>query len=101
MEFGTLLRFVGPMKLMLILSRLFSIQGIESYLCDVIFFLSYVGLYSDIYRPISFEHGMMETTKLYFSISVWMTLTFIQSHSCIEIKTLSIFSEISQSIWID
>ena len=39
-----------------------------------------VGLYSDIYRQISFEFSVMiKTTKLYILISVWMTLTFIQS----------------------
>ena len=29
---------------------------------------------------------MIEATKLYTWISVWMTLTFIQSHSCVRIK---------------
>ena len=36
---------------------------------------------ADIYTPTSFKLGMMiETTKLYISISVWMTLTLIQGH---------------------
>ena len=34
----------------------------------------YIGLYSDIYRPISFKHGMMiETTKFFILISVRLT----------------------------
>ena len=37
-----------------------------------------IGLYSYIYRSISFRLGvMLETTKLYVLISVWVTLTFI------------------------
>ena len=44
-----------------------------------------IGLYSDIYRPISFKLGMMiEITKIYICVSVWMTLTFIQGHSCMK-----------------
>ena len=43
-----------------------------------------VGLYSYIYRlSFLFKFSMMMgTTKLYILISVWMTLTFIQGHSC-------------------
>ena len=33
---------------------------------------------------------MMKTTKLYIFISVWMTLTFIQSHSCIRNQNFSV-----------
>ena len=40
-----------------------------------------VNLYSDIYGPISFKLRMIETTKVYIVISVWMTMTFIQGHS--------------------
>ena len=60
----------------------------------------HVGLYSDIYRPISFKLGMMiETTKFYILISVWMTLT--QGNCCIEIKKLLCpFSRTLQSIWM-
>ena len=37
-----------------------------------------IGLYSDIHKLISFKFGMVvETTKLYILISVWMTMTFI------------------------
>ena len=43
-----------------------------------------VGLYADIYRPISFNLSMMiEIPKLYILVQVWMTLTFVQGHSCI------------------
>ena len=42
---------------------------------------------------------MIGTTKLYIFISIWMTLTFIQGHSCMRNKkkkpSVSIFSEIS------
>ena len=50
--------------------------------CVISFFFSSFfyfnnGLCSDIYRPISFKFSIMiETTKLYILISVWMTLTF-------------------------
>ena len=41
------------------------------------------GLHSDIHRVISFKLGMMMgTSKLYSLMPVWMTLTFIQGHSC-------------------
>ena len=40
-------------------------------------------LCSDIYQLISFKPGaIVETTKLFIKIPVWMTLTFIQGHSC-------------------
>ena len=36
----------------------------------------------------SFNLGMMiDTTRLYIFISGWMTLTFIQSHSCMKNET--------------
>ena len=42
-----------------------------------------IGLYSDIYRPVSCKLCVMiETTKPYTHISVWLTVTFIQGHSC-------------------
>ena len=48
-----------------------------------------IGLYSDIYRLISFKFGLMiKTTKLYILILVSMTLTFIQGHSGIRNKKL-------------
>ena len=48
-----------------------------------------VSLYLDVYRLISFRLGMkMGNTKLYIFISVWMTLTFIQCHSCMRNKKL-------------
>ena len=41
---------------------------------------------------------VIETTKLFILMSVWMTLTFIQGHSFMknEKNSVSIFSEILQ-----
>ena len=48
-----------------------------------------IGLYSDIYKPISFKLGVkIETTKLYILISVWITVIFIQDHSCMRNQKL-------------
>ena len=72
MEFGVLLRFVGVMNFILILSRPFIIQGREPYLSDFVTKDNKeekeeeetVGFYSDIYRLISFKLSMMiESTK--------------------------------------
>ena len=51
-----------------------------------------VGLHSNIYELISFKLGMMtKTTKICILLSVWMALTFIQDHSCMQmIKNLSV-----------
>ena len=39
--------------------------------------------YSDIYVPISLKFGIIiETTNLHILISVWLTLTSMQGHSC-------------------
>ena len=47
------------------------------------------GLYSDIYRLVSFKHGLMvKITKFCILISLWMTLTLIQGHSCMRTQTL-------------
>ena len=84
-EFAILLRLVGVMNLILILSHPFSIQGREPNSCDFIEKRKKINvfLYSDIYGSVSFRLGLMiKITKLYILISVWMTLTFIQGHSC-------------------
>ena len=48
-----------------------------------------IDLYSDIYRMISLKLDMMiETTKLYIFIRVWMTLTFIQGLGCMRNQSL-------------
>ena len=61
----------------------FSIQGREPYLCHFVNSKKKISLYSDIYKPASFKLGMMiEITKLSVLISVWITLTIIQGHSC-------------------
>ena len=49
-----------------------------------------IGLYSDIYRPISFKLSMIEATKLYIVISVRMTIIFIQSHSFMRNQKLGV-----------
>ena len=63
MKFGILLRRV--INLRLILFHLLIIHVRKSYLCDVVKKCT-IGLYSDIYTPISFRLGMMtETAKLF------------------------------------
>ena len=120
MKFGILLRHVGVVSLRLILSFPFNIQGREPYLYDFVKNKQTnkqtknktkqnkqtnkkpkhfnVGLYSDIYRWVSFKLSMMiKTTRLFRSISVWMTMTVIQGHSCKRNKKktwMSIFSQI-------
>ena len=70
---GLLLSLVGVMNLILILLRPVDIQGREPYLYNVIEKNVKIGFYSYICRPISFKLGLMiETTKLYIFISVWM-----------------------------
>ena len=45
---------------------------------------------------------VIKTTKFYILITVWMTLTFSQGHICLRklLKSVLIFSQISQSIWL-
>ena len=101
-EFSWLLR--------LIISRHFSIQGTEPYLHDFVkenfsiihsifqgenpaYMSLYfnVGLYSHIYKLISFKLGMMiEITKLYILISVWMTWPSFTASISWEIKNFCI-----------
>ena len=76
-----MLRHVSVMNLMLILFRpLFKGENSTSVILLKQTFK--IGLYSDMYRPISFKLGMIKTTMLYILISDWMTLTFIQGRSC-------------------
>ena len=95
MEFGIPLRLAGVMNLTLLLLRPFNIQRRESYLR---YFVEKTktksnkttrtptatkhfnaGLFSDIYRPISFKLGMaIETTKFYILLSDWIILIFIK-----------------------
>ena len=78
-----LLKIVSVMNLILILSHLFNIQGREPYLCDFVQRTRTVPWYSDICGLISFKSGVIiETSKLYILISVWITLTFIEDLSC-------------------
>ena len=59
-----------------------------------------VGLYSDFYSLVSFKlYMMIETTKLYILMSVWMPLTFIQGYNCMRNKKkMSIFLKMLLSI---
>ena len=89
MEFGVLLRLVGVMNLILV-SCLFNIQGREPSMCDFVKKKKKFGLYSDIYRLISFKFDLMiGTTKRNILISIWMTMTFIQGQDCL----------INQKLW--
>ena len=99
MALGTLLRLVDLMNLIL-LWFVFSVPTISYsfYRVHLIFkgenptYVKqhfYIGFYSGIYRLISFKLGVMiEITKLYIFILVWMTLTFIQGHSYIRNQKL-------------
>ena len=98
MEFGVLLRLVSVMNLTLLLSHHLIYKG--ENLIRVILLLKKkpnfdVGFCSDIYTPNSFKHCVMiEITMLYILMSVWITLTFIQAHSCMRNQTLSgLFSQ--------
>ena len=83
MEFDIPLRLVDVVILILILFRPLCMQGREPYSCQFIKKIFNIGLYSDIYGPISVKLGMMiETAKLCILMSVLMMLTFIQGHSC-------------------
>ena len=96
MEFVVVVRLVGVMNLVCILPCPFSIQGREPYLHNFLGKRIVTGLYSDIFRLVSFKVGMiLEITTLYILISVLMTLIF-------KSKTLvSIFWQILPSIWMN
>ena len=82
-EFDLHLKLIAVMKLMLISSCPFSIQGGESYLSDFVKKTFNICFCLDIYRPNFFKLGLMiGTSALYILISVWMILTFIQGHNC-------------------
>ena len=65
----------------------FNIQGRGPYFCGFVNKQKNKqknsGMYSDIFRLISFKLGMIiKTTRVYMLVSVWMTWTFILGHSC-------------------
>ena len=71
------------MNFMLFSSRPVNVHGGESYLCDLVKNTCSADMDLDIYRQISFKLGVMiETNELYILIPKWMTLIFIQGHSC-------------------
>ena len=82
-----LLRLVGVMNLMLAFDLFYLIFKGENltYAISLEKLIAFImGLYSNMYRPISLKLGVMiETTKFYILISVWMTVTVIQGHSCV------------------
>ena len=87
MEFGILLRLVGMMNVILIYCVHSDFKGENSY--EFVKKKIDIGLYLDIYRPVFFKLSVMiETTKLYIFMSVWMTLIFIQGHSCMRNQKL-------------
>ena len=97
MELNIPLMRVGMMNLILILSHPLNIQGREPYLYDIIknktLMLACVQTFTDWFL---FRFGMViETTKLYIFISVWMTLTSFNVTVVSEIKTsVSSYSQI-------
>ena len=73
MEFALPLRHDGVLNHILTLSHLFSIPGREPYLCDFV---------KKMFN-VSFKFGLiLKCTIVYILVSVLMTLTFIQGHSC-------------------
>ena len=71
MEFDILSRLTGIMNFIRILFCPYSIEGREPYLCDFVEKNFNIGLYSDIYRPVSFKLCvMMKSFKLYILTSV-------------------------------
>ena len=89
------------MILVRISSHLINIQGREHYLHCLNIFTDLV--YLDIYRLISFRLGIMiENTKPYLFILVWMAVTFIQGHGCTQKPkpAVPMFLQISESVWI-
>ena len=65
----------------------FTIQGREPYLCDI------VG--KKVFKHLKTKLGLVkEITKFYVLTPIWMTLTFIQGHSCMgSQKRVTIFSQ--------
>ena len=79
------------MNLAFILSCLFNFKGDNPTYLILLKKNFNVGLYSDIWKPNYFKFDVIiETTKLYILLSVWMTLTFIQGHSCIRNEKLDV-----------
>ena len=77
-------------------------RGSPTYVMLVKKMLTLACVQTLFYWPISFRLGLMiKTTRLSILLSVWMTLTFTQGHSCMRNKKFVVhFSEISQLIRI-
>ena len=102
-EFSILLRLISVMSAILILSYPYGIQGRELYLCD---FAKKnrsafnFGLYSSIYRPISFKHGMIIGTA---KLCILICLDDLDPYSRSQLNEkskiwVSVLSEILRSI---
>ena len=79
MKYSLVLQLVGLLKLLLNLFCAVNIQERELCLDDFITYTSYTGQCSDIYKLICYNlYMMLNTTKLFSLIPVWMTLTFTQ-----------------------
>ena len=86
MKFVVLLRLVDVLNFILIYVVHAVFEGENT--TYMILLKKKIGLYSEIYGRISFERDrMVKTTMLYILISVWMTMTFIQGHSCVKSQT--------------
>ena len=96
-----MLRLLGLPKLILILSHLFNIHGREPYWYDFAETNFNFGLYSDIYRPISFKlRTMIENTKLHFYVSLDDLYLHSRSQLYEKSKPVSIFSEMLLMTWM-
>ena len=87
MEFSVLLQFADVMNQFYLILLIFKR---ENPTCMILLFEKIiVGLYWDIYRLIFCQSCItIGTTKLWMLTSVWMTMTFIQSHSCVRYQKL-------------
>ena len=89
MAFDILLGLVGVMDLTLILFRLFDTKGREPYLCDFInkTLACIMMLMTAAFFQTWYNERDHEAVHL---MSVWMTLIFIQGHSCMSIQKLRV-----------
>ena len=80
-KFSLLPQPAGLLKLMLNLFCTITIQGRELCWCDFMKYMFNSVMCQDICEPICVILGMLlNTTKLYCLIPVWMTLMFTQGH---------------------
>ena len=81
MKLGILPQPVGLLKLMLDWFYISNIQGRERLWCYFMKYMFNIVMHQDTCEPICFKLGMvLNTTKLYSLIPIWMTLMFTQGH---------------------